>query len=162
MAGYINLVALDGTTVAINPEEVAALTPVPAILLPTGVPAGTYITSEDGARVAVAGTVPATITALTATTLNTAQRGVIDGTTGALLRGSGIVSSVRNGAGDYTVTIDGIPAPDQPLLLGIQDSTNPRFGTATFTGATTLDVLTYDDAGVPADVGAFSIAILLI
>lgn len=107
MATYVSLTSLDGTTVQINPEEVFSLTPVPGDLLPTGIPAGTYIADEDGSRVAVSGTVLATAAALT-TGVGSAPR-VLVSAAGATLSQNGISGAITHAAnsGIYLVPIDG-------------------------------------------------------
>lgn len=69
MAAFVALVALDGSAIQVNPEQVCALLPVPAALLPVGVANGTYVDLQGNAdggsgRVGVQGTVAATAAAL--------------------------------------------------------------------------------------------------
>ena len=160
MADYVTLVGLDGTSVSVNPEEVAALTPVPAALLPTGVPAGTYVNAEDNSRVAVQGTVAATVIALAAGSTGPAMTAVIDGATGALLASEGgITGSVRNGVGDYTITHTALPATDQPSVAGSNDVAAPHIMNSRRLGPTTIGVLVFNAGGVPADPTEFSLIV---
>lgn len=59
--GMVNLLLLDGTTAPVNTAEVTSLRPIPANLLPPGVPAGTFCDHESGARYNVNATVAATL-----------------------------------------------------------------------------------------------------
>lgn len=64
MASFVALVLIDGTPISVNPDQVFSLDPVPADLLPSGVPAGTYV--NDGDRQPVVGTVAAVAALLAA------------------------------------------------------------------------------------------------
>lgn len=148
MANFVSLTALDGgSSVSVNPEEVASLTPVPASLLPAGVAAGTYVQSEDGSRVAVQGTVAATVTALAA--LGLAAQGIFDGATGATVAASSGVTCVRNGAGDYTITFPSIPTALP--MVSVEDGATALIATINILTATTAQVLTFDAAGAAND-----------
>lgn len=107
MADFVALLTLDGQGVEVNPDEVFSLTPVDGNLLPTGIPAGTYIQNEDGSRVAVQGTVIATAALLTAGTPTNQPRALIDAS-GALVaqNGVGATTHVAN-SGVYLVPLTG-------------------------------------------------------
>lgn len=118
MASYVSFTALDGLTVQINPEEVFSLTPVPGTLLPTGIAAGTYIADEDGARVAVQGTVLATATALASGA--TTQPRMVASAAGTILAQNGISGPIQHVAnsGVYVIPIaGGLLLDNEPLSV---------------------------------------------
>ncbi len=107
MATYVQFFLLDGPEVQINPDEVFSLAGVPAGLLPSTVPAGTYIQDESGARVAVQGTILATAAALSSGgPVPATLLGVdFDGAGNVLSQTPGISSVISAGGGVYTVAL---------------------------------------------------------
>lgn len=142
----ITLTGLDGSTQAVNTEEVFGLSAVPASLLPTGVPAGTYIASDQGSRVAVQGTVAATIAALGG--LGSQMSAVIDGATGAVLVANAVITSVRNAQGDYTITH---PSFTGASFVSVDGGAHKAYADIADSSATTSDVLVYDETGAAQD-----------
>lgn len=159
MATFIALLDMAGNGVAVNPANVIALTPVPASLLPAGVAAATYVTDADGVeRLAVRGTVAATATALKAGSGSASGLiqawGLVDGT-GALLfcEPAAAVASIRNAAGDYTLTFAaGAPPGNAAVFVSSIEGTGLIVNTDGPLGAT-QDVKSFDATGAAADSG---------
>lgn len=147
MATYVQFTLLDGAEVQINPDEVFSLLVVSDALLPTGVADGTYIQDENGARVAVQGTVLATAAALTAGgPVAAAEEGVQwDAAGNVLSTTTGISSVTPGGAGVYLVAI-AVPVTKGPLTATVTDPAvlgNPgTFVNAAWTGAGIIQVET--------------------
>lgn len=147
----VNLTGMDGSTVAVNSDEVFSLQTIAASLMPAGIANGVKITTEDGATLAVQGTLAGVAAALTGVLANTV-RCTIDGATGNVLAQSpagAVLLSVRSGVGVYKVTLapPGIVAPN--TLLTISD-VSPFYGVVS-NASGDFDVETYDAAGAPAD-----------
>lgn len=146
--------------VFVEPANVSCLEAVGTI--------GTRISVNRGASELTAGPFVEVLgtPAAVAATLNGAPLGTIRilgyasvmGATGAIVPGSGFgilgagASSVRNGVGDYTVTFaSALPAGATPLAVtqdggdGVVSIDGP--------GGATQDVVSFDTAGAPADIG---------
>lgn len=155
----VALPGLDGTTVYVEPANVATLTAVPANALPPSVPAGTYVNDCDSTgRVGVVGT-PAAVAALLAGGGGGAggsiiARGFVDGATGAVTMLSGpVATGVRTGAGDYTVTFTDptvVPADASIGCLLTESGIIAQDGPI---GGGSFGVDTFDEAGVAEDHG---------
>ena len=161
MAVYVALALLDGTPININPESVAAITPIPSALLPPGVTDGCYVdqpggNAEGGGRFSVLGTIAAITTALQSGAGGAAGvltgMAFVDGAGGALVVGEGILAGAvigRAGPGDYTVTTAS-PLPVPTFFAVISNSGNFCFQDGPV-GVSTFDVTGEDAAGAPAD-----------
>jgi len=157
MATYVAFTSLDGaSTLEVNPEQVQSITPVPAELLPAGVPNGSYIESGDETtRVAVQGTVAATVNALGAAAGFSFVAFLGNGTITAA-RPAGVVV-LRNGVGNYTITwptnIGGAVASTGDGGGGTEANATVNIG-----GLAISDVYTHDAAGAAKDLDTFAIA----
>ena len=153
MATYIALVDLDGNAVQVNAENVESITPVPAGLLPVGIPAGSYVEAgEETTRVAVQGTVAAVVALLGG--FGGFAFAVINGATGAIVVSRGLTSSVRNGAGDYSLVWDAANMPG--VALGGGFAAVEGTITQNQTGPNTTDIFTWNAAGAAADADQFT------
>lgn len=162
MAVFVSLLALDGSAIEVNPEQVCALLPIPTELLPVGVADGTYVDLQGNAdggsgRVAVQGTVAATAAALAAGTGGIGGSIIgfafIDPGTATVFIPTGILvgaTVVENAPGDASVTMLTAPPAGSVALF----STGTPDCVATLNGPLGLgfDVET-NTAGAPASAG---------
>lgn len=162
MAFIVQFLDLAQSTVAINADEVFGLNAVPVALLPIGIPAGTYVTREDGGRVAVQGTVLAVAAALNGPTAS-AIRGSFDDQGIALFTEGIVGDAAHQGPGDYLVALDGgFGLNKQPAVACTLDQApaSPVLVCAIFwAGPDSVQVIIENPAlGVPVDAG-FSVIV---
>lgn len=152
-AVFSTLTRLDGTSVRVNGQKVAKLDWIPSSNLPAGVVSGTRITFSPTSSINVQGDVPTTITALGSSDLRTSiAMGAVSGA-GVLQAGAnGATGAVRNGAGDYTVTLSGAP-PANALAFVTNNNGTAHIVAGDGPVGATFDVLTFDAAGAAADCG---------
>lgn len=101
---WIQLDALDGSTVVVNPDQNASLTPIPAALLPAGVASGTYVGESGAERVAVQGTPVEVAVQLNGGSAIGAPVGAVD-PAGLIVAANGITEVTRTGAGTYSIAL---------------------------------------------------------
>lgn len=169
MAFYVAFLDLGGVSVQVNSDEVFSVTPVPNSLLPGGVPDGTYIADESGARIVVQGTVLATAALLTTGSGASAVAALqVDDQANIQGVATNIASVIRNGPGDYTVSLKPTGLTANPIIVSVTDANafippalTPFIVVADWSGfPDTINVRSFGGAFIPTDIGWSMIVIL--
>ena len=160
---FVPFLLLDGTPVEIESNLVTALEVVPASLLPTGVPAGSYVTQVNAERTPVQGTMAATAAALTGAVATGTIWAIVKMSSGAILAqnaaamSAGLVA-LNTGVGQCTVSIN---APGLPVANAVRSVGAVDIGIVCASNGltpTTIGVEGFDLAGAVSDVN-FSVFI---